>query len=72
MLSAVFVSFFLLLLAGVPVVCVVLGSSSLGILMSGTNPVILVQQLFEGINKYTLSLLFLVILQLREILRSES
>ena len=54
MLSAVFVSFFLLLLAGVPVVCVVLGSSSLGILMSGTNPVILVQQLFEGINKYTL------------------
>lgn len=48
------VSFFVLLLLGFPISIVVLISAAIGILLSGDNPVVLIQQLYSGLDRYTL------------------
>ena len=57
----VIVAFFVLLLLGIPISMVVLGASTLGVILySGTPLQIVVQQMFSGLNNYvqSLSLLF--------------
>ncbi|WP_166445581.1 TRAP transporter large permease [Enterocloster lavalensis] len=54
MLSIVFIAFFALLLLGVPIAFVVYAATTIGIVGTGNNPVILVQQLFAGLNSFTL------------------
>ena len=46
--------FFILLIIGVPVAHVVLGSAAVGVLMAGKNGTILAQQLFLGCNSFLL------------------
>lgn len=53
MLSLVFSSFFVLLVLGVPIAFVVFIATAIGIVGSGDNPMILVQQLFAGLNSFT-------------------
>lgn len=49
----VVVTFFALLILGVPIFLVVLGSATVGIIVhGGVSPVILVQQLFNGLDRY--------------------
>lgn len=50
MISYVIGLFFLLLIIGVPVAHLVMGSAAFGIVMNGSSPVIMVQQLYEGLN----------------------
>lgn len=52
MVSVSLISFFILLIIGMPVAHVVLGAATLGVLTGGTNPSIAVQQLFLGANSY--------------------
>lgn len=51
----VIVAFFVLLLLGIPISMVVLGASTLGVILySGTPLQIVVQQMFSGLNNYVL------------------
>lgn len=52
-MGLVLLVFAVLLLAGVPVAEVVVGAASTGVLMDGTDAVVLVQQLFKGMNSFT-------------------
>ena len=52
-MGLVMLIFAVLLLTGVPIAELVIGSASVGILADGTNPMVLVQQLFKGINSFT-------------------
>lgn len=52
-ISIVLILFFILLLVGMPVAFVVLCASGYGIAASGTSLMIMVQQLFNGMNSFT-------------------
>lgn len=52
-ISIVMITFFVLLILGVPIAFVVFGAAALGIVSMGTGPVIMVQQLFQGMNNFT-------------------
>lgn len=52
-ISLVMILFFVLLVLGVPIAFVVFGAAATGIVLMGTDPVILVQQLFQGMNSFT-------------------
>lgn len=52
-ITLVLVLFFVLLVIGVPVAFVIIGAAGVGIVSSGTNPMILMQQLFQGMNSFT-------------------
>lgn len=52
-ISIVMILFFVLLIIGTPIAFVVFGAASYGIVSTGTNPIILVQQLFQGMNSFT-------------------
>lgn len=55
MALVIFVSFFSLLILGIPIALVVLISAAVGILVfSGVSPLILVQQLFNGLDKFVI------------------
>lgn len=53
MTTIVMVLFFVFLLIGVPISFVVFGAASIGIVSEGTSIVILLQQLFQGMNSFT-------------------
>lgn len=52
-ISIVMLMFFVLLILGVPIAFVVFGAAALGIVSMGTSPIIMVQQLFQGMNSFT-------------------
>ena len=52
-ISLVMILFFVLLVLGVPIAFVVFGAAATGIVLMGTDPIILVQQLFQGMNSFT-------------------
>lgn len=52
-MSFVLTAFVVLLVIGVPVAFVIVAASGLGIVGMGFDPMILVQQLFQGMNKFT-------------------
>lgn len=54
MIGIVLAVFFVLLILGTPIAHTVLMASSVGVLGAGTNMSIIIQQLFEGLNSYTL------------------
>ena len=52
-IAVVLVVFFVLLVLGVPVAFVIIAASGLGIVSIGADPIIVMQQLFQGMNSFT-------------------
>lgn len=52
-MTLVLTAFVVLLVIGVPIAFVIVGASGLGILGMGVDPIIMMQQLFSGMNKFT-------------------
>jgi len=52
-LSIVLILFFVLLFIGMPIGFVIIGASGVGIMAMGSNPMMMVQQLFGGMNSFT-------------------
>lgn len=54
MFGIVMIVFASLLLLGVPIAFVVIGAGTLGVTLAGTNLTVIVQQLFSGMNSFTM------------------
>lgn len=52
-ISIVLILFFVLLFIGMPIGFVIVGASGVGIMAMGSNPMMMVQQLFGGMNSFT-------------------
>lgn len=52
-ITVVLIAFFVLLILGVPVAFVIIGAAGIGIVSSGADPMIVMQQLFQGMNSFT-------------------
>lgn len=52
-MAVVLTAFIVLLVIGVPIAYVIVGASAIGIVDMGVDPIIMMQQLFSGMNKFT-------------------